>query len=130
MTTSSCWSGQSASHVWSKSCCVPSLAGSTIAPGNSGGGGCRLRPVRPSRIRLRGEHLMPRCLEPKLDILPAAQRQIWTSLAPAPHLNFVLYGGTAIALHLGHRESLDFDFFRSDSLDKYQIRATFPFVGR
>ena len=71
---------------------------------------------------------MPPCLEPKLDVLPAAQRQIWTSLAPAPHLNFVLYGGTAIALQLGHRESLDFDFFRTDALDKDQIRANFGFV--
>jgi hypothetical protein len=71
---------------------------------------------------------MPPCLEPKLDALPAAQKQIWTSLAPAPHLNFVLYGGTAIALQLGHRESLDFDFFRTDALDKDQIRANFGFV--
>jgi hypothetical protein len=71
---------------------------------------------------------MPRCLEPKLDVLPAAQKEIWSNLAPAAHLNFVLYGGTAIALHLGHRESLDFDFFRSDSLDKDQIRAKFQFV--
>jgi hypothetical protein len=71
---------------------------------------------------------MPRCLEPKLDVLPAAQKEIWTNLAPASHLNFVLYGGTAIALHLGHRTSLDFDFFRSDALDKDQIRAKFQFV--
>jgi hypothetical protein len=72
---------------------------------------------------------MPQRLEPKLGILPPAQREIWTSLAPAPHLNFVLYGGTAIALHLGHRESLDFDFFRSEPLDKDQIRAAFGFVN-
>lgn len=43
-------------------------------------------------------------------------------------MGFVLYGGTAIALHLGHRESLDFDFFRSGALDKDQIRAELPFV--
>jgi hypothetical protein len=61
---------------------------------------------------------MPQCLDPKFDVLPAAQKQIWADLSPAPHLNLVLYGGTAIALHLGHRESLDFDFFRSAALDK------------
>src|SRR3954451_24132129 len=72
---------------------------------------------------------MPRCLEPRFEPLPVAQKQIWTSLAPAPHLKFVLYGGTAIALHLGHRESLDFDFFRSEKLNKDQIRKNFPFVG-
>jgi hypothetical protein len=71
---------------------------------------------------------MPQRLEPKLGVLPPAQREIWTSLASAPHLNFVLYGGTAIALHLGHRQSLDFDFFRSEPLDKDQIRAAFGFV--
>jgi hypothetical protein len=71
---------------------------------------------------------MPQRLEPKFSILPAAQREIWTSLAAATQLNFVLYGGTAIALHLGHRESLDFDFFRSESLDKDQVRAAFGFA--
>jgi hypothetical protein len=73
---------------------------------------------------------MPQRLEPKFSILPAAQREIWTSLAAAAQLNFVLYGGTAIALHLGHRESLDFDFFRSESLDKDQVRAAFGFAHR
>jgi hypothetical protein len=72
---------------------------------------------------------VPQRLEPKLGVLPPAQREIWTSLAPAPRLNFVLYGGTAIALHLGHRESLDFDFFRSEPLDKDQIRAAFGFIN-
>jgi hypothetical protein len=71
---------------------------------------------------------MPQRLEPKLGVLPPAQREIWTSLAPAPQLNFVLYGGTAVALHLGHRESLDFDFFRSEPLDKNRIRAAFGFI--
>src|SRR5437762_4022793 len=71
---------------------------------------------------------MPQRLEPRLDVLPPAQKEIWPSLAPAPQLDFVLYGGTAIALHLGHRESLDFDFFRSTALDKDRIRAQFQFV--
>ena len=70
----------------------------------------------------------PHCLEPKLDVLPSAQREIWASLAPAPLLNFVLYGGTAVTLHLGHRESLDFDFFRHERLDKDQVRTAFAFL--
>ncbi len=72
---------------------------------------------------------MPKRLEPKLGVLPAAQREIWASLAAAPNSSFVLYGGTAIALHLGHRESLDFDFFRSEPLDKDRIRSTFGFIN-
>ncbi|KJC33757.1 hypothetical protein UP09_35580 [Bradyrhizobium sp. LTSP885] len=67
--------------------------------------------------------------EPRLDILPAAQREIWSSLAPARRLKFVLYGGTAVALQLGHRESLDFDFFCTGHLDKDQLRAEFGFIA-
>jgi hypothetical protein len=47
---------------------------------------------------------------PKLNTLPPAQRAIWPLLAEIPR-HFVLYGGTAVALRLGHRVSVDFDFF-------------------
>lgn len=47
---------------------------------------------------------------PKLDILPPSQRRVWAELAQIPE-GFTLYGGTAVALHLGHRQSTDFDFF-------------------
>jgi len=70
---------------------------------------------------------MPRRFDPRLDVLPQAQKEIWASLSPAPHLSFVLYGGTAIALHLGHRQSLDFDFFRAEPLDKDEVRKAFGF---
>lgn len=67
--------------------------------------------------------------EPKIGILPRAQQEIWPLLAPAPSLSFVLYGGTAVALHLGHRTSIDFDFFRSLPLDKKEIEASFLFMA-
>ncbi len=47
---------------------------------------------------------------PNLGILPTPQRKLWSELGATPRA-FVLYGGTAIALHLGHRQSEDFDFF-------------------
>lgn len=50
-------------------------------------------------------------LTPRLDILPPPQRRLWPDLRAAPGLGYVLYGGTAIALRLGHRASIDFDFF-------------------
>lgn len=59
--------------------------------------------------------------EPRLDVLPEAQRQVWPLLGRTLALDFVLYGGTAVALHLGHRVSVDFDFFRSKDLDKGQL---------
>lgn len=51
-------------------------------------------------------------LEPKLEILPPAQLRFWRERSHIPP-DFVLYGGTAIALRLGHRSSEDFDFFSS-----------------
>jgi len=71
---------------------------------------------------------MPECFEPKTVILPKAQQEIWPLLAPAPGLSFVLYGGTAVALYLGHRVSVDFDFFRSAPLDKKELEASFAFM--
>ena len=49
---------------------------------------------------------------PRIEILPPPQRALWGELGPTPKA-FVLYGGTALALRLGHRRSEDFDFFSS-----------------
>jgi Nucleotidyl transferase AbiEii toxin, Type IV TA system len=73
---------------------------------------------------------MSRSLDARIDILPAAQQEIWPSLAAAPRLSFVLYGGTAVALHLGHRTSVDFDFFSSAPFDKSAIEASFAFMPK
>jgi hypothetical protein len=51
-------------------------------------------------------------VRPRFEILPRAQRALWTSLGSIKRLKFVLYGGTALALRLGHRESLDFERLR------------------
>ncbi len=37
-----------------------------------------------------------------LNVLPESQREVWKRLGATPG-NFVLYGGTALALRLGHR---------------------------
>ncbi|HLH90011.1 MAG TPA: nucleotidyl transferase AbiEii/AbiGii toxin family protein [Xanthobacteraceae bacterium] len=73
---------------------------------------------------------MPRHFDPQLDILPAAQQEIWEQLRPAPGLSFVLYGGTAVALHFAHRQSVDFDFFRTEPLDKDEVRRAFAFMDK
>jgi Nucleotidyl transferase AbiEii toxin, Type IV TA system len=65
---------------------------------------------------------------PRLDILPPAQRDIWPQLAPSRDLGFVLYGGTAIALRLGHRLSVDFDFFSDRPVDKDALVTVFDFL--
>ena len=73
---------------------------------------------------------MMRTFSPRLDILPPEQRRLWPELAPTVGLGFALYGGTAIALRLGHRPSVDFDFFSEAPLDRGSIRSALPFVER
>lgn len=62
-----------------------------------------------------------------MEVLPAGQQALWPQLAQLPE-SFVLYGGTAIALQLGHRTSVDFDFFSSDSLDVDALFSSFEFL--
>lgn len=73
---------------------------------------------------------MTRRFTPHLDILPPAQKRLWLELRQAPGLGFTLYGGTAIALRLGHRDSVDFDFFSEKPLDRQAIKAAFPFADQ
>jgi Nucleotidyl transferase AbiEii toxin, Type IV TA system len=65
---------------------------------------------------------------PKLDILPEPQRQLWSELSEVPP-KFTLYGGTAVALHLGHRQSIDFDFFGRNDFAPLDLADSIPFLS-
>lgn len=83
------------------------------------------------RVEYSTNHiLVPRMHEfsPHLEVLPSAQRNLWAELRAVPD-EFVLYGGTALALHLGHRDSVDFDFFGSRPLDLGRLEAGIPFLA-
>ena len=69
---------------------------------------------------------MPASFAPRLDILPEGQRLLWPELDHVPQ-DFVLYGGTALALQLGHRVSEDFDFFSAQPFDPAMLQARLPF---
>jgi hypothetical protein len=64
---------------------------------------------------------------PKLEILPPAQRRLWEELKHTPK-DFVLYGGTALALRLAHRTSEDFDFFSNYSFAPDSLRKAIPYL--
>ena len=66
---------------------------------------------------------------PKLETLPAPQQRLWLELIDIPS-EFVLYGGTALALQLGHRESIDFDFFSNRHFDTDQLLDTIPLLSK
>ena len=64
---------------------------------------------------------------PKLEILAPAQRRLWEELKHTPK-DFVLYGGTALALRLAHRTSEDFDFFSNHSFAPDSLRKAIPYL--
>jgi len=64
---------------------------------------------------------------PYLEILPESQRKLWPNLREVPRW-FTLYGGTALALRLGHRMSMDFDFFSSETFSEAELRERIPFA--
>src|SRR6266545_609254 len=72
--------------------------------------------------------MMTMDFQPKLHILPAPQRRLWDELEAIPG-EFVLYGGTALALHLGHRTSLDYYFFGNRLFDPGRLTAVIPFLS-
>ena len=68
-------------------------------------------------------------LVPNLAALPPAQTDLWPRLADVPE-PFVLYGGTALALRFGHRQSVDFDFFAADAFAPNDLLRELRWLGR
>ena len=62
-----------------------------------------------------------------VDVLPEPQKRLWEMLGGTPS-GFVLYGGTALALRLGHRESVDFDFFSRTPFLPDILRRSIPYL--
>jgi hypothetical protein len=63
---------------------------------------------------------------PNLSMLPLPQRTLWPELVRTPEM-FTLYGGTALALRLGHRSSVDFDFFSNTPFDPDELARSLPY---
>lgn len=64
---------------------------------------------------------------PNVSILPEPQKRLWAELRGTPK-TFVLYGGTALALRLGHRQSEDFDFFSNRPFQATSLRESIPYL--
>lgn len=65
---------------------------------------------------------------PHWSILPKAQQTLWARFASLPE-HFVLYGGTALALQLGHRNSVDFDFFSAQPVEPRKLYEALDFLA-
>jgi hypothetical protein len=66
-------------------------------------------------------------LTANLDVLRDSQRRVWNQLGSTPS-DFVLYEGTALALRLGHRESVDFDFFSGRPFHPAALARSIPYL--
>lgn len=66
--------------------------------------------------------------QPRSSVLPAPQRRLWDELVAVPK-EFVLHGGTARALHLGHRISVDFDFSGDRAFEPDRLASAMPFLA-
>jgi len=69
-----------------------------------------------------------RTFTPLMNSLPAPQVELWPELAFATDIGMTLYGGTAVALRLGHRTSVDFDFFTDKEVSKSSLFDSIPFL--
>lgn len=69
-----------------------------------------------------------RTFKPCLSILPPAQRELLPALDATPG-QFTLYGGTALALRLGHRDSVDFDFFSREPFEPSELLRSVPYLN-
>jgi arsenate reductase-like glutaredoxin family protein len=56
-----------------------------------------------------------------LNVLTKEQKQLLPLLAKF-NKNYILVGGTAVALYLGHRYSIDFDLFNDKQIKRKQIK--------
>jgi hypothetical protein len=64
---------------------------------------------------------------PRLETLPPSQKNLWPQLGSIGD-DFVLYGGTALSLQLGGRQSIDFDFFTPSMVDADALSKRLPFL--
>jgi predicted nucleotidyltransferase component of viral defense system len=65
-----------------------------------------------------------------LDILPEEQLRLFETLSSQSFItDFYLAGGTCLALQIGHRRSIDFDFFIPDDFDTSTIINRLTQIG-
>jgi len=65
-----------------------------------------------------------------INILPEQQKCLFNNLLKQDWIrSFYLAGGTALALHIGHRQSIDFDFFTQNEFDSSAIIQKLQGIG-
>ncbi|MFZ2339456.1 MAG: nucleotidyl transferase AbiEii/AbiGii toxin family protein [Bacteroidales bacterium] len=66
-----------------------------------------------------------------IEVLPEEQLQLFEKLSSMTFISdFYLAGGTCLALQIGHRRSVDFDFFIPDDFDTSTIIGKLTQIGK
>jgi len=66
-----------------------------------------------------------------IEVLPEEQLQLFEKLSSMTFISdFYLAGGTCLALQIGHRRSVDFDFFIPDDFDTSDIISRLIMIGK
>lgn len=64
------------------------------------------------------------------NVLPPSVKKVLTTLSHTDFIKaFYLSGGTALALHIGHRESQDLDFFSQKNFNPQRLQAKLEKLG-
>ncbi|MDR2008845.1 MAG: hypothetical protein LBQ34_07760 [Alphaproteobacteria bacterium] len=63
-----------------------------------------------------------------LEVLPQHQQHFWEDELAATPKYFTLYGSTALALQLGHREAEDFYFFTEEDFNPAKLYKAIPYL--
>src|SRR3990167_404937 len=65
------------------------------------------------------------------ETLAPETRRVLEKISQQPFIeDFYLVGGTALALHIGHRESIDLDFFSSQDFSLEKLKREISAIGR
>jgi len=65
-----------------------------------------------------------------LEVFPKRQRELFFKLSELDWISdFYLAGGSALALQLAHRRSIDFDFFSPEKLDLFKLKKELSRIG-
>jgi len=82
------------------------------------------RPVNRDQIIFRQQHIISNCISINMHKEILSESQILLlPLISAFRRNFYLAGGTAVALHIGHRRSIDFDLFCHKEFEAFRLKG-------
>lgn len=67
-------------------------------------------------------------ITPHMETLPAVAQSIWPQLGRTAEHDWILYGETALAVQLGHRQTSQITFLSDDTVDHAEVHRVLPII--